>query len=577
MYPGPVRRRTGFGAGWLVAVLLCAFAADARADKKKAGLFDIDWWKPPVRHEHNAAQTLAPKGLNLAPGDAPRGEARVVRLRIYADRDYRGVVIRWQSKVRAQIQRINAVVGPAFNVRFEIDSLRDWDRSHAGVPLGDPLLDELMALDPAREVDLVIGLVTPLQGVATSAHSIGRAAYLSRHFVLRGMDDEQEFRAFEREFTLISPEERQRLYTDRKAHKEVVLFLHEWGHTLGLIHHEERKLVMNPAYDAQQTDFSDHDRQIVSLVVDRRLAARDQPFPEGADLLPLLAAMPAEEGAQGERAYVLDLVRRRVEQQSARRETPDMRDAHDTVDLSAADIDAFNRAVATVNAGRSEDAWKLLAPVIEHTRARKVGGNTWLRISELAFATGALTQADEAAGRAGKSAAAQKIIADAESTRHRIALPLDAAKLGVPPEREPAYVAGFYETAKLISESDGAAARARLSELATAFPDAPGVDVLKCDLELRAKHAAVAAKHCEAALAKFKGATRAHYFLALIAVRARREPVAEQHLRQAILLDPTDPTCWRALARFYRETRASKRLADLANEHQALLSSPLPD
>ena len=147
-------RRSGFGAGWLV-VLVCAFAADARADKKKAGLFDIDWWKPPVRHEHNAAQTLAPKGLNLAPGGAAQGEARAIRLRVYADRDYRGVVIRWQSKVRTQIQRINTVVGPVFNVRFEIESLRDWDRSHAGVPLGDALLDELIALDAAREVDLV--------------------------------------------------------------------------------------------------------------------------------------------------------------------------------------------------------------------------------------------------------------------------------------------------------------------------------------------------------------------------------------------------------------------------------------
>ena len=63
---------------------MCGLAADARADKKKAGLFDIDWWKPPVRHEHNAAQTLAPKGLNLAPGGAAQGEARAIRLRVYA-------------------------------------------------------------------------------------------------------------------------------------------------------------------------------------------------------------------------------------------------------------------------------------------------------------------------------------------------------------------------------------------------------------------------------------------------------------------------------------------------------------
>ena len=142
--------------------------------------------------------------MNLAPGGAPQGEARTIRLRVYADRDYRGVVIRWQSKVRAQIQRINTVVGPVFNVRFEIESLRDWDRSHVGVPLGDPLLEELMALDPGKEVDLVdrAGDAAAGRGDVGAQHRL--AAYLSRHFVLRGMDDEQEFRAFEREFKLIS-------------------------------------------------------------------------------------------------------------------------------------------------------------------------------------------------------------------------------------------------------------------------------------------------------------------------------------------------------------------------------------
>jgi Tfp pilus assembly protein PilF len=101
--------------------------------------------------------------------------------------------------------------------------------------------------------------------------------------------------------------------------------------------------------------------------------------------------------------------------------------------------------------------------------------------------------------------------------------------------------------------------------------------VLTCDLELKAKHVAAATKHCEAALAKFKGATRAHYLLAMIAERARHDTVAEQHLRQAILLDPIDPTCWRALAQLYRSTGAGRRLAELAKQHQALLSSPLPE
>ncbi len=558
--------------------MLCAFAADARADKKKAGLFDIDWWKPPVRHEHNAAQTLAPKGLNLTPGGAPQGEARAIRLRVYADRDYRGVVIRWQSKVRTQIQRINTVVGPVFNVRFEIESLRDWDRSHAGVPLGDPLLDELMALDAAREVDLVIGLVTPLQGVATSAHSIGLAAYLSRHFVLRGMDDEQEFRAFEREFKLISG-----------------------GGAAAALHRPQG---------------SQGDRAVPARVgaharphPPRRAEADHEPgLRPGADRV--LRLRQADRGAGRRRGAWRRATSRfpkariccrwwpRCRRRRARRangptcwtwsaggSNSSPPDATSATRATRTTPSTCRPPTSTPSTGRSPRSTRVARrtpgscwrPSSSTPARARSGGNTWLRISELAFATGALTQADEAAGRAGKSAAAQKLIAEIESTRHRIALPLDAAKLGVPPEREPAYVAGFYETAKLISESDGAAARARLGELATAFPDAPGVDVLTCDIELRAKHVAVAAKHCEAALAKFKGATRAHYFLALIAVRARREPVAEQHLRQAILLDPTDPTCWRALARFYRETRASKRLADLANEHQALLSSPLPE
>jgi len=576
---------TGRARVWALglAATICGLGADARADKKKAGLFDIDWWKPPVKHEHDAAQQLAPQRMDLTSGAIPQSEARELRIRIYADRDYRATVIRWQSKVRAQISRVNAVIGPVFNLRFEIDGLRDWDRSHMGAPLSNNVLGELGALDDGHDVDLVIGLVTPLNGVATSAHSVGFAALLSRHFVLRGMDDEQEFRAFEREFTLIPATERQKLYTDRKAHKEVVVFLHEWGHTLGLIHHEDRRQIMNPAYDPEATQFSDFDKQIVALVIERRMKARGAPFPEGPDLLSLLATMPADEGSAEERGRLLDSVRRRTGASSGTRAGGGGRDERagredrGALDLPPADVEAFNRAVGAVNAGHVEDAWKLLAPLLEHATAKKAGAGTWLHLAELASACGALTRADEAAGRAGKAPDAQKIIADIESTRHRIALPLDATKLGVPPEKEPAYVAAFYDTARLIAGPDRTAARARLAELAAAFPEAPGVDVLTCDIELRAKHLPAATKRCEAALAKFKGATRAHYFLALIAVQGRREAVAEQHLRQAILLDPTDPTGWRALAQFYRSTGATRRLSQLANEHQQLLASPLPE
>jgi hypothetical protein len=530
-------------------------------------------WETPTRQQYDAAKRLAPQQFKLTPAGARRGEARTIRLRIYADRDYRGTVLHWQAKARAQVERVNAVVRAVFNVRFEVESLRDWNRSHAGVPLGAPLIEELEDLDDGREVDLVIGLVTPLQGVASSVHAVGWARYLSRHFLLRGMDDEQEFRALEKDLGLVSTDERQRLYVERKAHKEIVCFLHEWGHTLGLIHHEERRLIMNATYDPQQTEFSDWDKRILALVIERRLAARDELNPESADLLPLVDGMPASEGSEADRATVLNLVRQRAK--GGATAGPDR-----AVDLSAADVAAFNRAVEALNAGRPDAAWKTLAPVVAHARERKggqVAKTTWLRLADLAAATGALTEADDAAGRAGPSPEAAKVAGKIESTRHRIALPLDAAKLGVPPEREPAYVAAYWETAKALDGSDAAAARARLGELAAAFPGTPGVEVLTCDVEMQARHLASATKHCEAALEKFKGATRAHILLAVIAFASRRGPVGEQHLRTAIRLDPADPTAWRALAQFYRNMRASRQLTALQNEHEQLLSSPLPE
>src|SRR5579872_2272842 len=203
-----------FGFAILVGL---ALAGGARAEDKKPGLFDFGSWTPPAGHQRNAARTLEPAALDLMPAPNIDSEARTVRLRVYADGEYRRGVVHWQSQLRKQLDRLNSVVGPVFNVQFELESAREWNRAQNGGTL-EAVLIELEARDAATDVDWVIGLTTPFQGVATNVHQIGTARYLSRHFVLRAMDDVEEARALDQELNLLSEEHRARIYQERKPH-----------------------------------------------------------------------------------------------------------------------------------------------------------------------------------------------------------------------------------------------------------------------------------------------------------------------------------------------------------------------
>ena len=569
------------GRVWLGMSLLAAASivvvSQAQAQKKKAGLFDFDVPKLPYQYERDAAKDLSPGSLDLSPAVAAKGDARVIKVRIYADNDYRNVILRWQSKARAQINRINGVVQPVFNLRFEVDSQKDWNESHIGMAL-PAVLDRLRKLDSGTDTDLVVSFTTPLQGVAASIHAIGEAELLGRHFVMRGMDDDQEALAIDREFKLLDPEERRRLYGSRKAHKEILVFLHEWGHTLGVLHHEEATNVMNPRYDPRQASYSDFAKQLINVVVDRRLAKRSEPHPEMADVVRLLETAPADEGGAGERAELLAYARQWVRGGRGDLGKPGGGGGGGDVDLPSADVDAFNLAVGELNARRPEAAWTHLAPVIERASKRKVGAKTWARLAGLASAMGALTAAENAAAQGGGGAHVElgTIANDVAVVRQQVCLPRAAETFGVAPANEPAYIAGYWDAARGVASLEEPAARERLRTFAERFPDAPGVELLACDLELRARRLPAASKRCGAAVDKCKESGRAHYLMGMVAANGGKHAVAEQSLHKAIKLDPTDEGAWMLLARIYRHTRARKQLADLAARHQTLLSTPLP-
>ena len=421
----------------------------AHAEEKKPGMFDFETWKSPVTREREAAGHIAPTGLDLTPAVPHTAEPRSIRVRVYADSDYRGLVMRWQVRLRAQIGRLNAVVGPVFNVKFEIESLHSWDRSHVGVAF-DPILKELAALDPAREVDLVLGLVTPARGVVTSIHQLGEAYTPGRYMVLRGMDDEQEGLAIDRQYHLLSEDERQKLYSDRKGHKEVVLFLHEWGHSAGLLHEEERSMIMNPAYDPRQAAFSAFDKQVLALFIEKRLAFPAEALPERAELVKLFEKAPRDIGSDKDRAQLLAFLRSSQASHDRTGVVPPP-PTTSTSGLSNTDVDGFNSAVAAAQAGHPDEAWKIVAPLLPRLRASKASAEAWTHAAQLATAIGALSVAEEAIGHVPRGGAdIEKIAADVEMTRQRIALP-SGAKAGLPPEQEPAYVAAFWVTSELVA------------------------------------------------------------------------------------------------------------------------------
>ena len=211
----------------------------------------------------------------------------------------------------------------------------------------------------------MIGLVTPMRGVTTSVHQVGdRLAALAPFRPARHGRRAGDPRARSR-IHLLDPSSASRFTSQRKAHKEVVIFLHEWGHTLGLLHHEDPAVIMNPSYDRIRRRSAPSSRARSTWCSGAASSDRPRPIPEVAALESFLTDAPSDEGSDRDRAQLLDSdPPARARRAPARRSrAPSMPTA-----VTHAQIEQYNRAVASANAGRTEEAWADLAPVIARAR-----------------------------------------------------------------------------------------------------------------------------------------------------------------------------------------------------------------
>lgn len=229
------------------------------------------WQKNQHQQESAAAQHLHPAPLvarcrpTRPAGDSPR----VLRLRIYADGDYRAAAGPWQDRMRGLLADMNQVLTPALGVRLEVEAFRRWDRPPGAGTL-PPVMDQLRAMDDGQEVDWVVGLISALPLMSQSFHDLGLAVMPGRHLLVRGVASPAELEHLRQAFPTLNRAQREELYARRQNHKERAIFLHEWAHTLGLGHSDRPGHIMSPGYSPRTGLLEQADCAKLAAALDRR-------------------------------------------------------------------------------------------------------------------------------------------------------------------------------------------------------------------------------------------------------------------------------------------------------------------
>ncbi len=312
--------------------------------------------RSPSERQAEVAREVAPATLE---GSGPAAAVRqILKLRVYADASHRTRDPSWDLHIRELVEQANRLLAPKFAVRLEVSNTRVWERS-----AGDDLqaaLGELQGVDAGEDTGWIVGLVGAPREVTNDVHLMGTSVTLGRHMVLRGFNDAAEFEALAPQLEGIAEFERGGVYRQRRAHKELIIFLHHLGHTLGAPHPREPLSIMAATYDPQIRELGNFATRIFAL----GLAYRDQLFDAGAvaSWHGKLNVLLIREAAQAD-AQDLLRVRDAIEH-------PWRTKANGTVKPRKREFDnltkeTFASAEAYANSGRLKEAWTLANVMIE--------------------------------------------------------------------------------------------------------------------------------------------------------------------------------------------------------------------
>ncbi len=593
--------------------------------------------RSPREREEASLHKLKPAQLELMPYGfhSYEGEPRVVRLRVFAARDYREQKFNWKEKFRRVIDRVNRAAEKWPGVRFEIVETKSWERDTVAAS-PEELVAELERLDPGRDVDLVIGLVASLPIVPTQIHQIGVARELGRHVLLRSLHDAAERAFVQRQYPALDDASRDAVLLERLPHKEAVVFLHEWAHSLGALHAGHSDFIMNPEYDHEQRRFDAANGRLVELAIASRAAGDDDatfrrkmgdylratrsedwnPKDRDAELnslagRPAAPASPSDALTEKEQA-ALEEVKKLCEAKECDKAWSlvaplvDQHPRHALVQLvacyvagewgGAGRVRATEKTCGAAAELAPADARPLLLlgsfyqkeradakmlPILTRARERleRASSTTpqdWGMLADAYAAARSPTRSLEAAAHAGE-ATRQKLIRETTKMRRIYGMPAGA----VEPDREREFVLAF-ELAYTALE--GAATHATAPETAAMlvanlerdFPSVPGTLALGCERDLMLGHMGSAERSCARALAADGDSLSANIFVAEIEVTHGQVPAGIAHLKRAVELVPQLEGPWRRLADLYRKTNDRAALTALRADYQKQFGIPLP-
>jgi hypothetical protein len=102
-------------------------------------------------------------------------------------------------------------------------------------------------------------------------------------------------------FPAMTATKRKEIYKERQKHKRLVIFLHEWAHTMGALHTRRDQMILYPNYDSEMARFGEENLRLIDAALKDRF-----PF-EGSypHLTEFLQKTRSEEWFPGQREQLL--------------------------------------------------------------------------------------------------------------------------------------------------------------------------------------------------------------------------------------------------------------------------------